>query len=157
MDEEIFCLHFAFQKLLTLFYCFEFLVHKIKSIWIHESSRTIRNNRMGETLSTFYLDSQIIFHRNTHRIRGEFNKNTGRMQNSLWILEKNLVCNDNCLSLIKKYFQKPFFGRQNKDNQEKLNHKKIFCMWLYYDLYLIFLTWITIVYPWKKIILPELA
>ena len=35
----------------------------------------------------------MIFYRNTRRIRGEFNKNTGRMQNSLRILEKNIVCN----------------------------------------------------------------
>ena len=32
---------------------------------------------------SFFFDSQIIFHRNTRRIRGEFNKDTGRMQNSL--------------------------------------------------------------------------
>ena len=32
---------------------------------------------------SFFFDSQIIFHRITRRIRGEFNKNTGRMQNSL--------------------------------------------------------------------------
>ena len=34
---------------LTSFYCFEFskMVHKIKSIWIHEPSGRIRNKRMG--------------------------------------------------------------------------------------------------------------
>ena len=34
-----------------------------------------------------------IFYRNTRRFRGELNKNTGRMQNSLRIIFKNLVCN----------------------------------------------------------------
>ena len=85
-----------------IFYFKSFWLHSIvsnSSTWFiksnrfrfYEPSRRIRNNRMGETPSTFFLDSQITFHRNTHRIRGEFNKNTGK--NSLWIIFKNLVCN----------------------------------------------------------------
>ena len=61
---------------------FEFLNHQ-------EEFETVEWGNPKHILS----ESTNIFYRNTRRIRGELNKYTGRMQNSLRILFKNLVCN----------------------------------------------------------------
>ena len=90
-----FCTHFLFRQLWTPFYCFGFFlrVHKIKSISFYEPQGEFETIEWGNPKHILYLNSQIIFYRNTRRIRAELDKNTGRMQNSLRILFKNLVCN----------------------------------------------------------------